>query len=203
MATSRLIFALLVAAVSATAGVVLDVTPTSATLRDANSAEAAALDALPAQAAALDAERDIERQRPAEFPSGIAVPASGVPGGRPVMRIDATADGNVIAYVAHASPYDPAVAESNRVAAVAQVHNQRHALRELRAAVALAKDMTTTNIADVLAINTSATTAAAQQTQIDAMRKELLDTNRRLKDALQFIQDVRRLLLAAYKESEP
>lgn len=172
-----------------------------AVAREATPAEVAQAEADRAAEAAAQAEAALRAMAPVEFATGIALPAQ--TNSTPTYAVGVDETGTLLTWLDHASPRDPAAANSNKLAAIAAAATYRADLRALRQAVALATDMTTTNIADVQAIDTTATTAAARQTQISALRAELLDTNRRLKDTLQALQDVRRLLLAAYKESEP
>ena len=154
-----------------------------------------------AEYAAWQAAEAAQMVQPADFPNGIAVPASGT--NTPMMRIEATAQGDVVAYVAHASPFDPAAMESNRLAAISGRDTIRADLRGIRTNVAAAIDATAANIEEARAISVSTTSSTAQvRSAVIDMRRELIDANQLLRDALRAIQDLRKAQAQTLREAE-
>lgn len=126
---------------------------------------------------------------PQDFPGGIAIPASGT--NNPYMRIEATSAGEVIAYAAHSLPYDAAKAESNRVAEIVKRNTLRGEARTVRTnMIANINDMQST------AALTNGFTAAQDRALANDLRRELIDTQRELRD----LAGIVRQLLAAPKD---
>lgn len=148
-------------------------------------AAAPTIEALPSEAetdAALAAQPEVN-SRPIEAPALVLISQTNGTG----YAVEAADDGTLYVYQYHASPIDPAQIAVNRAAAREGDSTIRRDLRALKAVV-------NTNIDETQAIATDLTTAAAQQEQIRALRKELIDAN-------QSIRELLRLVRAAYRES--
>lgn len=136
--------------------------------------------------AVLSADAALE-YAPVEFPNGIAIPDSSAT--NPVYEIGVEG-GAIFCWVAHASPYVPAIAESNRVAALADRSTLRVDLRRL-------KGVAQTNKAQAQAVEVSNTSSTAQ------VRSAVIDLRRELIDANDTIIELTRLVRKLLKEQNP
>jgi hypothetical protein len=159
------------------AGTVLEVSPAGTTTRTTTAAEESQLqfDAIAAQVAASNDA--IRAAAPVEFPNGIAIPDSSST--NPVYEIGVE-DGALVTWVSHASPYDPAAAESNRVAALAERQQIKADLKNLIgvAQTNKAQVQATTNLPNFTnAQITNGTAYSAIRDMVNTLRRELIDAN--------------------------
>lgn len=124
---------------------------------------------------------------PTEFSHGIAIPDSAST--NPVWEVGIDG-GSLVTWISHASPYDAAAAESNRVAALSERSTLRHDLRVL-------KGVAQTNKAQARAVEVSNTSSTAQ------VRSAVIDLRRELIDANDTIIDLTRLVRQLLKEQNP
>jgi hypothetical protein len=132
-------------------------------------AEQAALAA--AQAAAAASNAAVQAAMPQQFPTGIAVPVPDANGH--FMLLQPQADGEPIVGIQISdSPINPATWQARKAAALATntvvVSTYRQTLRDIKSNLA-------TNKVEIQAIDPTDSSNAAQKTQIQALKRELID----------------------------
>lgn len=138
---------------------------------------------------------------PWEFPRGIALPD--ITQTNPVYAVGVDA-GDVVTWVAHSSPYDPAVAASNKAAALSARRQIKQDLKAVKTNLAVVVDNITTNINNSQAIVVNATSSTTQvRSAVIDLRRELIDANQELKSLAQLVQDLRKAQADALKEANP
>jgi hypothetical protein len=119
--------------------------------------------------------------------------------------VGVVADGlDLIVYLDHESPRDPVAIAARIAAEKAKRDLLRLDLRGVRTNLVAVIDLTNTNIVDCQAIKAATTnvTNAAQGKQISDLAGEAVDTNRRLKDLAQELQNLRAIVRDLLKGSD-
>jgi hypothetical protein len=149
----------------------------------------------------------VEAPSPQVFPDGIELPVLILSTTSPEKGVGIVADPanlDLIVYLDHESPRDPAAIAARIAAEKAKRDLLRLDLRGVRTNLIAVIDMTNTNVLDCQAIKAATTnvTNAAQGKQISDLAGEAVDTNRRLKDLAQELQNLRAIVRDLLKGSD-
>lgn len=112
--------------------------------------------------------------------------------------------GDLVTAIVHQSPYNPAVARSNVLAAFSRRAGLRGDLRAARTNLAVVLAQATTNVAETRAIALSpAATAAQVRAAAIEQRRELIDAHQQIRQLAQEVQTLRRIVAQLVREDNP
>ena len=175
--------------------------------REATAAEQAHIERLQSASAAAASNAAVQASLPQSAPTGIETPVLILATTNPEKGVGLVADPetlDIIVYLDHESPRDPAAIAARIAAEKAKRNLLRLDLRGVRTNLVAVIDLTNTNIVDCQAIKAATTnvTNAAQGKQISDLAGEAVDTNRRLKDLAQELQNLRAIVRDLLKGSD-